>query len=101
MAGEKLEKLSRVFMDLFVPRRQGLKLQKIGVGYEWQTLLAANAVDNIRVLKQDALIDKHVFHWRGHWLPAVLFQNRRGASITYQFCGSQPQNQASAVGSVP
>ncbi|MDI3356023.1 hypothetical protein MO767_16940 [Pseudomonas sp. UYIF39] len=35
---------------------------KIGVGDKGQTILAANAVDNVRVQKKDAFIDEHVFH---------------------------------------
>ena len=62
LAGEKLEKLSSVFVDLFVSFCQGLKLQKIGVGDKGQTILAANAVDNVRVQKEDAFIDEHMFH---------------------------------------
>ncbi|MGV8887324.1 MAG: hypothetical protein ACOH2P_04515 [Pseudomonas sp.] len=57
-----LKKLSSVFVDLLVPLCQGLKLQKIGVSDKGQTILAANAVDDVRVQKKDAFIDEHVFH---------------------------------------
>jgi hypothetical protein len=62
LADEVPKKIPCVAVDLLVSLGQGLKLQKIGMGDKRQTIPGANAVDDVRVEKKDAFIDKYVFH---------------------------------------